>query len=144
MIQMILAFAILVLGVANVIADEAGSIRKLLTDTFDKPDLRLVVDPVVVSGEYAIAGWSQGEMGGRALMRRRKGEWSLILCSGDGIKSPAALTQAGLPSPAAQTLSRILADAEKNLPVERLALFARFEGTVMMDSGGAHPPSSHK
>ena len=58
---------------------DEDSIRHLLHSTFDKPDSRLVVDPVVVAGAHAIAGSSQGDMGGRALLRSRGGAWSLIL-----------------------------------------------------------------
>jgi hypothetical protein len=143
MIKTILALIILLYGVANVIADDAGTIRKLLADTFDKPDARLVVDPVAVSGDYAIAGWSQGDLGGRALLRRRGGEWSLILCSGDGITSVAALRRAGLPPEHARKLSARLSEAEKTIPRERLALFARFAGTVTMEAGGGHPHVEH-
>lgn len=143
MIKTILVLIILLCGVANVIADDAGTIRKLLADTFDKPDARLVVDPVAISGDYAITGWSQGDMGGRALLRRRGGEWSLILCSGDGIKSVAALRRAGLPADRARELSARLSQTEKNVSRERLALFARFEGTVTMEAVGS-PHTEHR
>jgi hypothetical protein len=143
MMQMILALAILLLGVANVVADDGGNIRKLLSDTFDKPDARLTVDPIAIAGDYAIADWSQGETGGRALLRHKDGEWSLILCSGDGIKSVAALRQAGLPPDHAQELAARISEAEKAVPHEQLALFSRFEGTVTMQAGGGHPHMEH-
>jgi hypothetical protein len=50
---------------------EEDSIRQLLFSAFDKPNSRLDVEPIVVAGDYAIAGWSQSDMGGRALLRRR-------------------------------------------------------------------------
>ena len=121
-------------------APAEDEIRKLLHSTFDKPETRLIVDPVVVAGDHAIAGWSQGEIGGRALLHRRGGAWSLILCSGDGIKTAAALRQAGLPVGEAGALARRLAEAERKMPPERLALFSKFEGIVMMDASGKHPP----
>ena len=135
-------------GLAFATQAVAGSaedeIRNLLHSTFDKPGSALVVEPVVAVGDHAIAGWSQGELGGRALLRRRAGAWSLILCSGDGIKSAAALRQAGLPSNEATVLARRLADAERKLPSERLALFSKFEGVVTMDTSGQHPPHHPK
>jgi copper(I)-binding protein len=115
------------------------SIRHLLHSTFDKPESRLVVEPVVVSGDHALAGWSQGDMGGRALLRNRGGTWSLILCSGDGITSAEALRQAGVAPGDATALSFRLGEAERKLAPERLALFAKFEGTMMMDASGGHP-----
>ena len=42
-----------------------------------------MVDPVVVEGDHAIAGWVQGDMGGRAHLRRKGHDWQLVLCSGD-------------------------------------------------------------
>lgn len=141
------AFAIIVAllwpGVAFAGPDE-DVVRQLLHDTFDKPEARLVVEPVVVAEGYAIAGWTQAEMGGRALLRHRQGGWVLILCAGDGIRSPEALRQAGIASGTAQLLSDRLAEAERLIAPERLAMFARFEGLVKMDESGHHPPVPHK
>ena len=122
---------------------DEDSIRHLLHSTFDKPDSRLVVDPVVVAGAHAIAGWSQGDMGGRALLRSRGGTWPLILCSGDGIKSAEALSQAGGSRTDAAALAARLAEAESKLPRDRLAMFSKFEGTLMMNADGTHPPMQH-
>jgi hypothetical protein len=115
-------------------ADE-DAVQALLMSTFDKPEARLVVELVVVSGNHAIADWSQTSSGGRALLRRGPHEWVLILCSGDGIKTTDALRQAGVPQPDATALATALADAERTVPAERLALFATFEGTVRMGEG---------
>jgi hypothetical protein len=140
----IIVFAISLLGILpSAAAPDDDAIRLLLHSTFDKPASRLIIDPVAVAAAYAVAGWSQGNVGGRALLHRRDGQWSLILCSGDGLKSPEALRQAGLSSVQATALSSKLAEAERHVTAERLALFATFEGTVMMDSSGGHPPDSH-
>lgn len=129
-------------GVAN---SDADAIRHLLNATFDKPDARLTVDPVVVAGEHAIAGWSQGGMGGRALLRRRAQSWQLVLCSGDQLKSAQVLVQVGVAADAAPVLAARLAEAERTIAPERLAEFSKFDGIVMMDAAGHHPPqhSSH-
>jgi copper(I)-binding protein len=119
---------------------DEDAVRRLLHTTFDRPESPLVVDPVVVVEEHAIAGWSQGDMGGRALLRRKSAAWSLILCSGDGIKSAEALRQTGIPAGEASALASRLADAEAKLSRERLVLFAKFEGTLMMNADGSHPP----
>ena len=116
------------------------AVRHLLHATFDKPESRLVVDPVVVATEYAIAGWTQGDMGGRALLRGKEGRWTLILCAGDEIKTPEALRRVGLSAHAAVSLAQALAKAEQGMSAERLAMFARFEGLVHMDEAGNHPP----
>jgi hypothetical protein len=49
--------------------EDAG--RDLLHLTFDKPEAKLDVAPVVALAGYAIAGWTQGETGGRALLQAR-------------------------------------------------------------------------
>lgn len=120
-------------------ADE-DAVRHLLHSTFDKSGARLVVEPVVVTNDYAIAGWTQGDMGGRALLQNKHGRWTLILCAGDGIKTADALRHAGIPPNTASDLVLALAKAEQGVLPERLAMFARFEGLVRMDEAGNHPP----
>jgi hypothetical protein len=123
----------LLLGSAIALADSAErSIRELLMDAFDKPGAPLVVDPVVVANDHAIADWVQDGHGGRALLRRRDGKWSLILCSGDGIKSAAALQKAGVGASDAADLAARLQTAESTISSGRRAMLSTFEGTVVM------------
>lgn len=123
---------------------DEDAVRHLLHAIFDKADTKLVVEPVVVAAGYAIAGWTQGEMGGRTLLQDKHGRWTLILCAGDGIKSADALRQAGLAPDTATTLAQALAQAEQTVPADRLAMFSRFEGLVRMDETGNHPPVDHQ
>jgi hypothetical protein len=48
---------------------DEGAISNLLHATFDRPEAQLTIAPIVVVGNNAVAGWVQGEMGGRALLR---------------------------------------------------------------------------
>lgn len=138
-----LAVAISVVGTAAATeaAPDHDAIRHVLMTTFDKPDARLVVDPVAVSGEYAIAGWSQGDMGGRALMRKKGHAWEIVLCAGDDLKKADVLIKVGLPAAAANSLATSLAAAEAKLAPDRLALFSKFEGMVMVSGDGHHGPA---
>lgn len=140
MLRFIAALLVLLAqGPMAVAGPDEDAVRHLLMTAFDKPESRLSVEPIVVQGDHAVAGWAQGDMGGRALLRRRHGTWSPVLCSGDGIRSAEALRHAGVaPEEAAQLAGR-LAEAEKGVAPERLALFAKFEGTLMMDASGGHP-----
>jgi hypothetical protein len=120
---------------------DPASIGQLLRGMFDRPGDVLSVGPVVVSGDHAIADWTQGEMGGRALLRRSHGSWAVTLCAGDAIKSSEALKTAGVPQPDAIHLAQALASAESTVAPERLAMFARFEGLVTMDGTTAVGPA---
>lgn len=127
---------------ADVASD--GAIRHLLMQTFDRPDDRLTVDPVVVVDDRAVAGWSQGEMGGRALLRHVAGKgWLIEFCSGDALKQAETLHHLGASPEQAKALADNLAKAEAALSPARLELLARFEGMVKMDESGAHPPVAH-
>jgi hypothetical protein len=87
-------------------ADEAA-ITELMMRTWDRPETRLVVGPIAVDGDAALADWTQQSMGGRALLRRRDSQWAVVLCAGDGIKDSSALQLAGLSVSQPQ---RIIAD----------------------------------
>lgn len=140
--MMLAAFAVLTATVATGLAEPAGTdataISQLLHGTFDKPNEALSVGPVVVSGDHAIADWTQGEMGGRALLRRKQGGWVVTLCAGDAMKSSEALKTGGVPQPEAIQLAWDLAAAESRLAPELVAKFSRFEGLVTMDGASHH------
>ena len=116
------------------------AIRHVLMATFDKPEARLSVDPIVVVGSHAVADWSQGERGGRALMRRGADGWQIVLCAGDGLKQASVLRDAGIDAPSADRLARELVSAESRLSADQRARFGSFEGIVKMDAHGNHPP----
>ena len=103
---------------------------------FDKPDVELVIDPIAIEDGFAVAGWTQGEMGGRAFLKAHDGHWMLVLCTGDEIKSIEALTASGVPAESCRTARCRDREAEKDVDPERLAMFANFGGIVRMDE---HP-----
>lgn len=124
--------------------DDAHQIRILIGATWDKPDSKVETDPIVVSGAYAVASWTQGTHGGRALLRRgEKTGWSVVLCSGDPLREAGWLVEAGVPNADAVRLAADLAAAEANVPATRRALFSLFEGVVSGDNGAHDAPSQH-
>lgn len=139
--------AFLALGLASLAAKAAtpdeAAIVTLMVKSFDRPDAGLEVEPVVVAGDHAVAGWSQGPLAGRALLRREHGGWRIVLCAGDAIRSADGLKHVGVPARAAASLATRLAEAEQSVAPERLRAFAGFGETVFMD-GGAHPPAAHR
>ncbi|MBW9054806.1 copper uptake system-associated protein [Rhizobium mesosinicum] len=108
------------------------AIPETLKTMFERPDKPLTILPVVVEKDWAIAGWQQDGRGGRALLKKGHHGWNVFLCSGDGIRQAAALEKAGLSIGDAKALAADLAEAESKLDPKVLALFASFEGTVMM------------
>lgn len=123
-------------------ADAAAAIRALLTKTWDKPEAKVVADPIVVADDYAIAGWTQGDRGGRALLRKHGNAWAVVLCSGDPLRHASALIDAGVPAATAERLAHALGDAEHRTDPKRVGLFATFEGVMRMDEDNKH--SSHR
>ncbi len=120
---------------------EQAAIRQVMASTWDKPEARLQVDPIVVLGNRAVAGWTQQQRGGRALLARdAQGRWRVTACAGDGLKEAKALELSGMPPAAARQLAARLAEEEARQPAARLALFSTFEGMVRMDGDGQHPP----
>lgn len=134
--------AVLAFSTSALAHDDAGAIRHILMEMFDRPDQRLVVDPVTVEGDIAVAGWAQGNMGGRALMRRKDDRWQIILCSGDALKEAHALKQFGLTAEQAEVMAEAIVAAEAKLDSALVEKFSRFDGVVMMDADGSHPPVS--
>jgi len=125
-------------------ADDRADIRGVMMGIFDKPGSSLVVEPVVVVDNSAVASWTQRDRGGRALLRREGGKWRIVLCSGDPLKSASMLEQAGVPPAAAERLESLLKQAESALPPERAALFPTFEGVVNVDGNHGHGNDEHK
>ena len=116
----------------------------VIGSTWDTPEAKVVIDPVVVDGEHAIASWTQGEHGGRALLRRRDAAWAVILCSGDPLKEAPALIEAGVPESSAKRLAAKLAAVEQLADPRRVRLFSTFEGVMKMeDNGSEHHQAPH-
>ncbi|MBZ9937211.1 copper uptake system-associated protein [Mesorhizobium sp. BR1-1-16] len=133
---------LVLLPAAPSFADEAAdatTVKTLLNDMFAKPDQPVSVDPVTVSGDIAIAGWSQGDMAGRALLKKKDGQWVLTLCSGDSLKEASGLKTFGLPAEQAEALAAAVVVAEAQLDPARVAKFASFDGVVRMDGAPEQP-----
>jgi len=127
--------SLLWLGGSSAEPQEALAVRAMLKSIFEKPDVPLVVEPAAVAGDYALADWEQGEMGGRALLRKKNGNWEVVLCAGDEIREAQALRSAGIPPDLAASLSSELARAESKLSRARLEKFSSFKGLVRMEQG---------
>lgn len=110
--------------------EDRQSIEKLLKDNFEKPALPLRVTPISFSENYAVAGWTQGERGGRALLKKEKGAWVLQACGGDGLKQVAVLQNSGLTRDGAVRLVSEIEQAERRIPSSDVEKFSRFEQSM--------------
>jgi hypothetical protein len=111
------------------IADDKSAnqqIQTLISTIYDKPNLKIETTPIVVVNEYAIADWTQGERGGRALLKRIDGKWAIMACGANGFKDAKNLADAGIPLPQANNLVAKLTAAEKSIDPHRLHLFSLF------------------
>lgn len=115
--------------------DEQGdiaAIEAVMRASWDRPEAPLDAGPIAVSGDYAVADWTQGDMGGRALLRRDD-SWKVALCGGDSLCTAEGLQGVGVPREDAQGLEAGLARLEANVAAGRLESMSRFAGIVRME-----------
>lgn len=122
-------------------SEDRQAVEHLMKHTWERPNAPLQVEPVTVDGDYAIAGWTQDERGGRALLRRTDGAWRVLICAGDGLLEEALLLDAGLDAGHAERLLARTREAERGLSAEHLARLALFGKPVRVD--GEHGHSAH-
>jgi hypothetical protein len=113
-------------------------IQKLISKTFDRPDLKVQTDPIVIEGKVAIADWIQGEKGGRALLTRKHVDWEIIACGGAGFKDPGVIAAAGISKRIANNITEKLKIAEAKLPPQKVKQLDSFDGVVTMGHGMRH------
>jgi periplasmic copper chaperone A len=109
---------------------DSDAIAAIMKAQFETPQSPLIVDPITVKGDHALASWAQDGKGGRALLERRNGEWVIVLCGGQDLRMPEFLTENGVS--AAETLSAMFNAAEDALGAEKVELYSSFEGVVMI------------
>jgi len=144
-----IVFLLLIVGLCSMLsnrslADTAGdraSIAKAMMATWDRPEERLSVEPVTVGVEYALAGWTQGDRGGRALLKRGHGGWSVHVCGGDHLLDAQLLRKIGVTDSESKTLIADQNAAESKLPARKVAMFSLFDSIVEMGIDGHHAPS---
>lgn len=101
-------------------------IQTLISSMYDKPGLKVETSPIVATEKYAIADWTQGNRGGRALLNLSNGKWTIMACGADGLKNTNYLIEAGIPKATAENLVSRLNTAEKSVNPDRLKLFSLF------------------
>jgi len=110
---------------AETLTDEA-QIQAVIGKTYDKPNNKVNTTPISIADDFAVADWTQGKRGGRALMKRIDGNWEILACGNDGLKDTKSLVKAGMSEKTASTIVKKLADLEKLEDPKRLAKFNLF------------------
>ena len=110
---------------AESLTDEA-QIQAVIGKTYDKPNNKVNTTPISIADDFAVADWTQGKRGGRALMKRIVGNWEILACGNDGLKDTKSLVKAGMSEKTASTIVKKLADLEKLEDPRRLAKFNLF------------------
>lgn len=119
---------------------ESRQIELVMKKQFDRPEAPLSVKPVSIVGDFALAGWIQGQKGGRALLQKQHGQWRISVCGGDGLTQAKVLEAAGMSASVADNLAKAAVAAEKRMSVEQRRLFSSFEGMLKVDAHhGGHP-----
>ena len=122
--------------------ESRARIQKLISTTFDRPDLKVQTDPIVIEGKVAIADWIQGEKGGRALLTRKHVDWEIIACGGAGFKDPSVIAASGISKRIANNITEKLKIVEAKLPPQKIKQLDSFDGVVTMGHGMQHGSDS--
>jgi len=121
-----------------------AEIHALLHKTFDRADQTLELEPTVISGEFAVVDWIQGEFGGRALLKRGSSRgWRVWVCAGDHLKTAEGMIASGVPEADAVAMADQLAKGEARLPKESLAKMSAFVQVMNMQDGSEHAAPAH-
>lgn len=122
--SLVATLLLLLSACAGADTSDPAQIRALIAHTYDKPLAKVETRPIAVSGNYAVASWRQGERGGRVLLFKQEGEWSVQLCSGSALRTVDGLVASRVPRSVAESLAQHIVAAESSLsPAER----ARFD-----------------
>lgn len=116
-------------------------IKELISKTFDQPKNPVKTNPIVIEGKVAIADWTQGQKGGRALLKRKHHDWEIIACGGAGFKDASNIAAAGISKKIASNITTKLSIAESKLPPQLVKQFDSFDGVVNMVHGAKHSPN---
>ena len=129
----IATLTLLCIQIAFAQSSDQEQIKQLMKHQFDKPHAPLSVAPIAVVGDHALASWIQVESGGRALLVRHHGKWSIALCGGDGLTKIDVLEKTGMSKQVATQLSKQLIDSESKLSPIHKKMFSMFKGEVKVD-----------
>jgi hypothetical protein len=119
-----ISVAVLLAACSASVEEEKGAIAAVLHAQYDNATVA-AVDPIVVRGDYAVAGWTRTDAGGRALLHKDKGDWKVVVNAGEEVRDAQFLVQAGMPETEAKALANVLIAKERSLSDQTLAMLDR-------------------
>lgn len=97
----------------------------------NEPDI--IIAPVVLDRAFAVAGWTRGEAGARALLQRDRDDgWYVEMWSGESLMLQATLSSIGVPKAVTESLRRELVASEALLGRQFSSRFDNYPGTVII------------
>lgn len=133
----------LFIGIGCTQNPDTEPIRTLINATFDRPDSKVKVFPIVAVENFAIADWQQDAKAGRALAEFKNGKWQLVLCGGKALKDTSTLTGYGIPTQTANELIEALKTAEAELTKEQVENFDKFSPLINFSDSSSHHKGHH-
>ena len=129
-----------VMYIENIFAETTpeSAIEHVIKKQWDKPDNPVLVSPIVIVDNAAVAGWSQGARGGRALLKLDGGEWRVMFCGDVTLTHAAVLEQSGLTSDQAIRISKELLAAEAKISTTQINILDTFRGLMKVDAEHHH------
>jgi hypothetical protein len=116
-------------GAAPSVQDEKNAIAAILHQQYDGTAVAEVA-PIILRRDYAVAGWTHDDAGGRALLNKEKGAWRVVAIAGEEMRDAQFLQQAGLSEKDAKALSNMVIAGERDVAEERLAKLDSFDEPV--------------
>lgn len=135
-------FAITSCSISIAASTDQIEIINTISRIYDKPNLKVTTNPISINENFAIADWTQGNRGGRALLKKDNGHWAIITCGADEIKDLKNLKDAGISTNVAKALIEQLNQLEKSIDPNQIHLFSLF-GTKNDPKHAEHHDHKH-
>lgn len=91
-----------------------------------------MVSPIALAGDVAIVGWIEGDEAARTFVRKRDGQWQVVMWSGPSLLLPSTMNSLGVNTATADLLRRELSAGETALGPAISTLFDAYPGTVTL------------
>lgn len=125
-------------GCSSGTGDEQA-VRQLAFRSLSTPQAGAVVGPVVLQSGFAIVDFTQVAHGGRVLLRKAGGDWTVLACGGDVLKRRPSVERLGVPDGTAGVLITKLLREEGRLSPDRQAAIAAYRGATLDQGKRACP-----